>query len=188
MIIAITGTPGTGKSTVASIMSDFYPVLHLNEIVKSEGFYSGIDEQRGSLEVEMEALEVYLQNLIASSHDLIIEGHIAHLLQIDYDMVIVLRCMPSILYDRLRAKGFNEDKIRENIEAEALDLILVEALEGGFKAVYEVNTTEQDANSVAACIKEIIEGNVEAYRVGGVDWSYELQQIADGSFWRDRCL
>ncbi|OFV65562.1 MAG: adenylate kinase [Candidatus Syntrophoarchaeum butanivorans] len=179
MIIAITGTPGTGKSTVSSILAESYHVIHLNEIVKVMGFYSGIDEKRGSLEVEMDELEAYLREALRDHDEIIVEGHLAHLLDAGYDIVIVLRCRPSILRDRLRSKGFNEDKVRENLEAEALDVILIEALEGGFDAVYEIDTTERTANEVAACIKEIVEGNVEEYLPGRVSWGDELEKIVD---------
>ena len=41
---------------------------------------------------------------------------------------------------RLKSRGYSEEKIKENIEAEALDVILVEAFEW-CKKVFEVNTT-----------------------------------------------
>ena len=184
MIIAITGTPGTGKTAVSAILGEIYPILDLNEVVKEMGFYSGVDDKRGSLEVEMGELERYIQKIIPDYDDLIVEGHISHLLEVEYGVIIVLRCRPSALYDRLKAKGFNEGKIRENVEAEALDVILIEAIEGGFKAVYEVDTTERSVEEVANCIVEIIDGRGSrgAYQPGSVDWGDELERIVDESF------
>ncbi|MHC1565038.1 MAG: adenylate kinase family protein [Candidatus Syntropharchaeales archaeon] len=184
MIIAITGTPGTGKTAVSAILGEIYPILDLNEVVKEMGFYSGVDDKRGSLEVEMGELERYIQKIIPDYDDLIVEGHISHLLEVAYGVIIVLRCRPSALYDRLKAKGFNEGKTRENVEAEALDVILIEAIEGGFKAVYEVDTTERSVEEVANCIVEIIDGKGSrgAYQPGSVDWGDELERIVDESF------
>ncbi|VUT27850.1 MAG: putative kinase [Candidatus Syntrophoarchaeum sp. GoM_oil] len=184
MIIAITGTPGTGKTAVSAILGEIYQVMDLNKVIKEMGFYSGVDDKRGSLEVEIEELEMYVRKIISDYEDLIVEGHISHLLEIEYGIMIVLRCRPSKLCDRLKAKGFNEGKIRENVEAEALDVILIEAIEGGFKAVYEVDTTERSVEEVAGCIREIIDkkGIEGAYQPGSVNWGNELQRIVDESF------
>ena len=45
------------------------------------------------------------------------------------DLVIILRCRPDILKSRLVKRGYRGEKIQENVEAEALDVILVETLE-----------------------------------------------------------
>ncbi|NOQ33436.1 MAG: adenylate kinase, partial [Methanosarcinales archaeon] len=40
MIIGITGTPGTGKTFASALIGG---VLDLNELIKTEGLYLGID-------------------------------------------------------------------------------------------------------------------------------------------------
>ena len=59
--------------------------------------------------------------------DVMFEGHLSHLLRVD--LAVVLRCSPKVLKERLEAKGWRESKIMENVEAEAVDVILVEALD-----------------------------------------------------------
>ncbi|TKX86893.1 adenylate kinase, partial [Halorubrum sp. SS5] len=34
--VAVTGTPGTGKSTATALLADEYDVIHLNERIKSD--------------------------------------------------------------------------------------------------------------------------------------------------------
>lgn len=46
-----------------------------------------------------------------------------------FDAVFVLRCNNTILYDRLAARGYNEKKIRENVECEIFGVLLEEARE-----------------------------------------------------------
>jgi len=50
-----------------------------------------------------------------------VEGHLSYYFE-EADLVIVLRAHPTILRKRLQDKGFNDAKIQENIEAEALDV------------------------------------------------------------------
>ncbi len=46
-----------------------------------------------------------------------------------FDLVIVLRADNSVLYNRLNARGYKENKIIENIDAEIHQVVLDEAQE-----------------------------------------------------------
>ncbi|MCD1293589.1 NMP kinase [Methanocella sp. CWC-04] len=165
MKIAITGTPGTGKSTVSGSVDD-YQVIRINDLIKA-GYNLGADEERGgALIADVDRLSEYVDGL---KGDIILEGHISHLLPVD--MVIVLRASPKALKKRLAERGWTEAKIRENIEAEALDVILVEALSLNEK-VYEIDTTNMTPMDVREAVLEIIRGT-DKYKVGSVDFSEE---------------
>ena len=45
------------------------------------------------------------------------------------DLVVVLRTATEALYDRLKARNYNEGKLQENIDAEVMEVILDEARE-----------------------------------------------------------
>lgn len=165
MKLAITGTPGTGKSTIADMVNAGFKVIHVNDLIK-EGFNEGVDERRNCLIADIDKLSDHVKEL---KGDVILEGHVAHLLPAD--MVIVLRASPVALKERLLRRGWSEAKIRENIEAEALDLILVEAMQG-HKKVYEIDTTNMTPMQVKDAVLEIIKGT-EKYRPGSVDFSEE---------------
>ena len=60
MQIALTGTPGTGKTTIAGLLP--YRVIDINALVKG-GMNFGIDPKRGCLEADMDALACYLARL-----------------------------------------------------------------------------------------------------------------------------
>lgn len=226
MIIAISGTPGTGKTAVCarlrkddmSGMSNMdgtgkYDIIDLNDLIISQRLYKGTDTTRGSLIVDMERLREAIKSIAADSATglntvdkynagkynagkynadkynadncdvCIIEGHLSHLMA---DCTIVLRCAPEQLRQRLEDKGFNERKIQENLEAECVDVILIEATEQS-KMVYEINTThktvDQVGDEVDMIIRAIISGDEEVlsdYTPGIVDFSMDIEYSFEG--------
>jgi len=74
MYIALTGTPGTGKTTAARLLP--YKVMDINALVK-DGLNFGLDPRRGCLEADMEGLGKRLKEL-DSEEVCILEGHLSH--------------------------------------------------------------------------------------------------------------
>ncbi len=161
MQIALTGTPGTGKTTVAALLP--YRVIDINALVK-EGLNLGTDPKRGCLEADMDALEQRL-NVMDTRELTILEGHFSHFFA---DWAIVLRLSPEVLRERLVARGYSEEKIKENLEAEALDLILAESVENCIR-VDEIDTTGRSPQEVAELVIRIIKGEL-MLPPGQVDW------------------
>ena len=160
MRISITGSPGTGKSSASKFLEDRYAVHSVKEL--AERYVCG--EQDGEeLLVDIECLNEGLK-----CGDCIIEGHLSHLL--NPDIIIVLRCHPETLRKRLEGRGYSDEKLRENLEAEAIDIILEEALETG-KPVFEIDSTERSPEETADAITDILNGNTEGYEPGNIDWS-----------------
>ncbi|WP_433630570.1 adenylate kinase family protein [Halomicrococcus sp. NG-SE-24] len=165
MKVAVTGTPGTGKTTatdiVASNLGDAaIDVVHLNEVVREEGFHEGEDAERGSLVADLDALADWLDDRERESEadHLLVESHLAH--RFDADRVVVLRCRPEQLAERLADRGEPEAKATENAESEALDVVLSEAVaEHGADAVYEIDTTDRDPEAVADDVEAVVRGD-----------------------------
>jgi adenylate kinase len=166
MIIALTGTPGTGKSTVARLVDAGYTVVDLNALIK-ERYNLGRDPDRDSVIADLDGLADYVEKL---DGNYILEGHVAHFLPAD--TVVVLRAAPRVLRQRLAARGWSPEKIAENVEAEALDVILIEALELNDR-VCEIDGTDMTPEQVAAAVREIALGT-DKYKPGSVDFSEEL--------------
>jgi adenylate kinase len=171
MRIALTGTPGTGKSSVGDILrSRGLTIIEVSDIALEAGLLHERDERRGSYLVDPDELqEVVGRNL--GDEDAILVGHLSHLLT--HDVCIVLRCHPSVLRVRLMERGWSNAKVKENVEAEVLDSILIEAMEGG-APVYEVDSSEMTPGGVAEAILDILAGKTEKYRPGHIDWSSEV--------------
>lgn len=167
--LALTGTPGTGKSTVARILATKgMSIIELGDLAKEKGLLEEFDRDRGSYEVDVEKLDLAIGDGYEGTTVLV--GHLSHL--VTSDMIIVLRCRPSVLATRLRARNYPETKVAENAEAEALDAILVESVETGTE-VYEVDTTNITEDEAAEAVVSILAGNKEKYAIGNIDWSEE---------------
>lgn len=172
MMISITGTPGTGKTQLAEeLRRRGYEVLDLNGFIRENGLLEEKDEARDTYCVDVDSLDISLEehrkmNLI------LIEGHISHC--VESDMIIVLRCRPEILAERLGARGYSEGKVRENVQAEILDVILCESIEADVP-VCELDSSNEGISAIADKVEDIIKGNIDKYRPGNVDWTEELE-------------
>ena len=165
MRVALTGTPGTGKTTVSDLLTVDLDVVHLNERIEDEGLYDEVDEERGSVVADLDAV----RDALADRDDVVVESHLSHYL--DVDRVVVLRCHPEKLEARLRERGVDEAKATENAESEALDVVLAEAVERhGRERVYEVDTTDRDPESVAREVERAIRGERDP-SAGEVDFT-----------------
>ncbi len=172
--IAITGTPGVGKTTVADILEKRgYLVLDLNRLIHESSMDIEKDPNRDTHMVDLsEMLELYRE---APEHDMV-EGHLSHHLELP--LTIVLRCSPDVLETRMQTKDWSVSKRSENLRSEILDVILVEAMELDTD-VYEIDTSDMEPGEVAEAILEIFHGHIEPYEPGGLDWSEFTEDYMD---------
>ncbi len=162
--VAVTGTPGTGKSTATDRLADGYDVIHLNDRIKNdEDLWTERDADRDTLVADLDAVRDRLGDWAG-----VLDSHLAH--RFDVDRVVVLRCHPETIEERLRDRGEPEATVEENAESEALDVILSEAVaDHGVENVYEIDTTDRDPEAVADAIRAAIEGDREP-SAGTVDF------------------
>ncbi|MBI4173250.1 MAG: adenylate kinase family protein [Candidatus Aenigmarchaeota archaeon] len=148
MILAITGTPGAGKTAVGKELAKLlgWKFVELNRIAESKQLYSGYDHARKCWIVDLKKLQKFAAGLAGNA---IMESHYAHELQAD--AIVVLRCKPKQLIARLRKRGWSKQKIAENVEAEIMEICLAEARESG-KPVIVADSSGRDAGKTAATI------------------------------------
>lgn len=171
VLLALSGTPGIGKSTVGALLSERgHDVVELSLFMKEGGLRGDYDEARKTYDVDVEQLDAAVQT-VDRNHLIILVGHLSHLLSVE--LTIVLRCRPSVLRERLISRGWAEPKVMENLEAEACDVILIEALESGAE-VCEVDTTWISPEDVGDAVEQILRGEREKYAPGNIDWSEEV--------------
>ncbi|MGC8580811.1 MAG: adenylate kinase family protein [Thermoplasmata archaeon] len=160
MRVGITGTPGVGKSTVLNAIDTKMNKVHLSDWARE--FYRSSNEE----------IEVCIDDMVSyfSSYDnTIFEGHLAHYLPLD--KVIVLRCDPVLLKERYMSRQYPNKKIIDNLECEALDLILIESINiHGKEKIYEYDTTKKTIKEVGDYIQSVIDGKANP-QVGIVDRS-----------------
>ncbi len=169
MRIALTGTPGTGKTTISTALRERHGLktIDLNEIVRAYQYIDTYDSRRDCVVVNLTALRAH-----RFQQDSILEGHLAHHLEVD--RVIVLRTDPRVLEERLLRRGFSSEKVKENVEAEILDVVLIEAVALHDGRVYELDSTgEPDETAQGAW--DIIQGhNLGRFIPGHIDWTEQL--------------
>lgn len=163
MRTAVTGTPGTGKTSATErldALDDSLAVVHLNDVIRDEGLSTGTDETRDSLVADVDAVERWLDDLSDSVERVVVDSHLAHHLSVD--RVVVCRCHPDELGRRLEARDEPPATVAENEESEALDVILAEAVERhGLGSVYELETTDRTPEEVAHEIGAILDDERE---------------------------
>ena len=153
--IALTGTPGTGKTSLSSKLD--YNLVSINDYYAK--ISNGKDEEDNWL-IDLEKLN---ENIVTKNHsNTIFEGHVAHYLK-HIDKIIVLRCHPDELKKRLSSRNYSDGKIRENMEAEALNIICEEAIDSyDEKNVFEIDTSKMTIEDSLEELKNVINGNIKS--------------------------
>ena len=154
--VAVTGTPGTGKTTATALLEGEYDVIHLNDRIKSDDdLWTERDDDRDTLVADLDAVREDLGDWSG-----VLDSHLAH--RFDADRVVVLRCHPETIESRLEARGESAETVAENAESEALDVILSEAVaDHGAQNVYEVDATDRDPEAVADAVRAVADGERE---------------------------
>ncbi len=174
MLVALTGTPGTGKTSVAEeLRRRGYEVLDLSAHIRSSGLLGNLDESRDTYEVDLDLLNDSLEPYRKKSGTVIMEGHLSHFM--DCGTIIVLRCAPEVLAERLERRGYSRAKVRENTESEILDVILCESAETDIP-VFEIDCTSVTPAGAADAAEDILSGNTGKYLPGSVNWSSEMEE------------
>lgn len=165
MRTAITGTPGAGKTTLAALLeAQGERVLQLATWARRHGAVNGRDEADDADVIDMDILE-----RAPLPPDCFVDGHLAHLLPVDE--VWLLRCDPAVLRPRLEARGYSPSKVQENWEAEAMDLLLQEALATGARVVQR-DATRRSAEELLAEFRRV--AAARGHDLEPVDWSQRL--------------
>lgn len=142
--IIITGTPGVGKTTTCtqllSLASQSSPPLTLqhlsiNDLVKDRTCHTGFDNELQTLIVDEDRLMDEVEKEISDGDEpggWIIDWHSTAGFAVRWvDLVVVLRCdETSVLYDRLKTRGYRDEKVQENMDAEIFGVVSEEAREG----------------------------------------------------------
>ncbi|KAK3202306.1 hypothetical protein GRF29_161g767091 [Pseudopithomyces chartarum] len=163
--IVITGTPGVGKTTHAEQLARSLGLQHvsINQIVKDEGFHEGKDEELGSWVVDEDKLLDYLEaTKISETGGYILDWHACELFPERWiDLVIVLRCDSTVLYDRLTGRGYKDKKLEENMDSEIMQVLLDEARESYKEEIVVELRSDKDDD---------VEGNVERIEMWVEQW------------------
>ncbi len=172
-VIFISGTPCVGKTTVAEKLSsklDDCELIKINDLAISNNLVLGEEPEKGYKVIDIDALDELLSKKLdeSTSKFVIVEGHLTHLLS-NPDFVVILRVNPSVLKSRLSDRNYSDNKIQENLEAEALAVCTCETYELHEDKVNEIDVTSLDIDSIVSDIEKILLNN-EKFPVGEIDF------------------
>jgi adenylate kinase len=152
----VSGGPATGKKTIGRALADSLGLRFVSVIDEAMRLRAG-RSIRGELEINPSKLygKIDTRNAVVCGH-LISEV----IPPKDIDFVAVLRCSPKILRERYLARGYPPKKVRENLEAEFLDIVSFETLKVfGMRKVSEFDTSRiRNPQTVVSRIVETLEG------------------------------
>lgn len=184
MNVLITGTPGTGKTTLCQhIVAHFearalndnvqnetpFNVTHLNisDIVKKHSLDDGYDARFDTLLLDEDRLLDWMEETHAFRSDGVRKLNCVHLVDFHsceifpeswIDAVFVLQTDNTTLYDRLQARNYSATKIAENVECEIMQVVHEAAFESYKREIVHVfqNATAQDLElNVAKIVAQI---------------------------------
>ncbi|KAL1915552.1 uncharacterized protein VTP21DRAFT_6676 [Calcarisporiella thermophila] len=156
--ILVTGTPGTGKTTTCEMIAEQTGLEHINigQLVKERGLHEGYDQEFDTYILDEDKLCDELEEELAPGGK-IIDFHSSEFFpERWFDLVLVLRTDNTTLYDRLKARGYSQRKITENIECEIMQVVLEEARESyAEEIVVELpsNTVEEMESNVSRVLE-----------------------------------
>ncbi len=141
-VLAITGSPATGKTALARALAHRLgaAVIDVKALVESGDVPSQEDDRRCTRIIDEDVLEQSIHPRLGGGREglTIVDSHLSHRLSLA-DAIVVLRCPPSELLVRYEERGYEHTKMRENLEAEYLGVILDEAVATD-KAVLEMES------------------------------------------------
>ena len=180
LVIVLSGTPGTGKTTIALELKTLYSALLINltDFAIENDLILEYDAQRQTKIVDLEALVPKLeQSIKAQKGNIIVEGHFADIVPESLTSIfIILRTDPHILEDRLKKKHFNSLKIQENLQSEILGVCTSAALESqDRKRIYEIDTSTVSVDDTIKQIQNFIQQRPLS-NLGTINWMRELEE------------
>lgn len=181
IVVIISGTPGTGKTTIAKILANRIDsaLISLNELISNKNFIVEYDEKRDTNVADMDKTTKYLKEKLdrlkkRTTEHVIIEGNFSDIVPNEYiDYAVVLRCNPDVLNGRLIKRGYKKEKIKENIQAEILGTCANYILEKNLQVpLLEFDTSDSDPQELADLLIYLIQekSSLQKYKLGKIDW------------------
>lgn len=129
--VLITGTPGTGKSSLAERVAAAAGMTQydVSKIAKAENLCESYDEAMDTHVIDEDKVLDHMEERLGTEEGgVVVDYHSCDLFpERWFDLVVVLTCDNTELYERLESRGYSEKKIRENVECEIFQTVVEEA-------------------------------------------------------------
>jgi adenylate kinase len=135
--IIVTGTPGVGKTSMAMLLVDrlneslqelspnsrnSFQYVNVGKLISDKKLYTSWNEEYDVPEFDEEKIVAELASTVETG-GCVLDFHSAYFFPEEWaDLVVLLRCNNTVLFDRLSERGYSEKKIKENIECEIMEV------------------------------------------------------------------
>ena len=161
MILIVTGTPGTGKTTLAKALAKKLKInyLDVNDVIQEYKLREKYERKRQTYIVDEKKLSKILIRRIKEYKDLVIDSHLSHFIpQKHVDICIVTKTDLKVLKKRLEKRKYSKAKIKENLDAEIFEICHTEAQDQGHNIIL-VDTSKKSINQCLTLLNNEINEN-----------------------------
>jgi adenylate kinase len=149
MIIAISGSVGTGKTTIAKEVAKKMnmEIIHLNDWALD--FKIKEVKELQTFDFNLDGLIHKINQHISNNlnKNIILEGHFAHYINPELvDLLFVINRDLNFLKEEYQKRGYNEQKIEDNLEVESFNLCFYEGLEEGYEEEKQIFCVDNNSN------------------------------------------
>jgi len=138
MRIGISGTPGTGKTTISKKLAKAlnFEYLDVKQLILEKHVSEGYDAKKDCEIIDIKKLQKEIENYLKEKEivNVIIDSHLSHELK-ELDLIIITKCELKELEKRLIERNYSKEKIRENLDSEIFEVCLTDAKENYEKVI-----------------------------------------------------
>ncbi|MDD3084005.1 MAG: AAA family ATPase [Candidatus ainarchaeum sp.] len=134
MRLAVTGTPGVGKTTLSKELSKKFKLKYINEkefaLKNNLGHFNDDNE----LEIPIKKFEKKANLFLSKNKNVIFEGHIICEMKLNVDKIILLTIDPDELELRLEKRHYSIEKMMDNVFCEGINYCKKKVLKNYFSS------------------------------------------------------
>jgi adenylate kinase len=168
LLKVITGNPGTGKHTIAKLISKSLnlEIIDINKIAITHKIFR---KNNDTLDVDVSRLKKIINK--KESKNSILVGHLAPYVisPENVEMVIVLRKSPYDLLSTYKQRKYTNEKLIANIGSEILGIVYHDTIrEFGREKTFQIDTSKKKISFTVKNVESIFKGN--KVKKKDIDW------------------